>query len=654
MFATMYPSELLEFDERSKEDLIYKALRDGLSSEYHVFHSQQIRHVDDSVALREKEIDFLIYHREKGILCLEAKHCDPRNKPEFGYVNGRWQYSHSIEMKYGSRVPTEENGGGGPFMQAKREQLAVRDYVICPALEEKCRRENPQFGYHDIKKYCDEFFGRFKVGYGVCFHGLTRAEINAKTFPPEASKDLVLSLDDFVFEETKSAIDNLFSIHIGNCSKTILSEDEHEWMLNVVLCPVFNIRVSKRTGALYDEIMYSHLLREQVAVLDFLEGQRSAVINGLAGTGKTYVAMEWARRCVGRKEKVLYLCFNSALRDFLEEQFRSENNSSLIDFRTFAGYIRNDLGVKETSQTDMPEIQQYQEAAEKLTDMLGKFPYQHVIVDEGQDCALSYIEDSHFVDDLKEVVLDDSAEGCRRSFYLFYDQHQIVAGRGEYTKGLPRVIQESDAKLTLYKNCRNTRSIASTATKGILTGRQKLIMANGSSDGVKPEFFCVSNQEEAIERATQIASQCRDTFSARQIVVLSCDSRGCGDDGFPCNSFIRSKLSSRRENGKNRVYFNNAYEFSTYRKFKGLDAAVVILVDVGMDCFIGEQASMPFYEASSRARQRLFVVSSLSEDDCKKILEAFQAKGYIDRDPECEKAYACELIEDHLGGVLRD
>ena len=62
---------------------------------------------------------------------------------------------------------------------------------------------------------------------------------------------------------------------------------------------------------------------------------------------------------------------------------------------------------------------------------------------------------------------------------------------------------------------------------------------------------------------------------------------------------------------------------------------------------------MPFYEASSRARQRLFVVSSLSDDDCKKILEAFQVKGYIERDPECEKAYACELIEDHLGGVLR-
>ena len=645
MAATMYPSELLEFDERSKEDLIYKALRDGLSSEYHVFHSQQIRHVDDSAALREKEIDFLIYHKDKGVLCLEAKHCDPKRKQEFGFVNGRWQYSNGMEMKFGSRVPSEENGGGGPFMQAKYEQLEVRDSVFRAALENKCRRESPQCDHRDIKNYCDEFLARFKIGYGVCFHGLTRDEINAKSFPPEASKDLVLSLDDFKSGRTQQAIDSLYAIKVGNCTITRIDDNEHDWILNEVLCPAFNVRMSKRTGALYEEIMYSYLLKEQVAVLNFLEGQHSAAINGLAGTGKTYVAMEWARRCASRNERVLYICFNSALKDFLEEQFRHESNSNLVDFRTFAGYITNDLCIRELTSS-----QQYLRADEKITDMLGSFPYQHVIVDEGQDCALSYIEDSHFIDDMKEIALYDSGDGKRRSFYLFYDQHQIVAGRGGYIKCLPRVIRDSDAKLTLYKNCRNTRAIAAVSTKGVLNLRQRLIMANGVSDGVNPEFYCAKSKEDALNRVIQIASGCRDTFSAKDIVVLSCDSSGLAGDAYPENSIVKSKLSKR--DGK--IFFNNAYEFSTYRKFKGLDRAVVILVDITKDCFIGDQSCMPFYEGSSRARQRLYVVSSLSEDDCSDILKKFEEENRIKRDSDCEKAYALELIEDHLGGEVKD
>ena len=651
MSATMYPSELLEFDERSKEDLIYKALRDGLTPEYHAFHSVQIRHVDDSAFLREKEIDFLIYHREKGILCLEAKYCDPSKKREFGYVKGRWQYSNGLDMKYGSRVPTEDNGGGGPFMQAKNEQLAVRENVIRPALEEKCKKENPQCFNPEINDYCDNFFKRFKILYGVWFHGLTQEEINKIPFPPEASKDLVLSLDDLALGNTKKAIDNLFSFGIGKCSTTDISDAEHEWLLHEVLCPKFNIRVSRRTEKVYDEIMYSHLLHEQLAVLYFLEGQRSAAINGLAGTGKTFVAMEWARRCVERKERVLFLCFNSALKDFLEGQFRLESstNSNLIDFRTFVGYLGNNLGVKGLDVKDFNELlQRYEDADRKITELLGRFPYQHVIVDEGQDCALSYIDNSHFVDDLKEVTLYDSGDGKHRSFYLFYDQHQIVAGRGEYTKGLPRVIQESDAKLTLYKNCRNTRSIATVSTKGVLGPRQPLVMANGVSDGVKPEFYCIQNEKDAVECAVRIASSCRQTFSPHEIVILSCDQTGLKDNR-PVNSIAKSKVSER--NGK--LFFNGVYEFSTYRKFKGLDRAVVILVDVGVDSFIGKQACMPFYEASSRARQQLFVVSSLTEGDCEKILKTFQAEGRIQRDPDCEKAYACELIEDHLGGVIR-
>jgi hypothetical protein len=191
------------------------------------------------------------------------------------------------------------------------------------------------------------------------------------------------------------------------------------------------------------------------------------------------------------------------------------------------------------------------------------------------------------------------------------------------------------------------------STKGVLASKQPLIMANGASEGPKPEFYCVQDEKSAVECVVKIASSCRQAFSPQQIVVLSCDSLGIGQDGLPVNSIVKSRLTTRAENGTKKVYFNGVYEFSTYRKFKGLDRAVVILVDVTKECFIGDQSCMPFYEASSRARQRLFVVSALAENDCEDVLKVFQDAGLIKRDPECEKAYTCELIEDHLGGVLR-
>ena len=61
----------------------------------------------------------------------------------------------------------------------------------------------------------------------------------------------------------------------------------------------------------------NQLLREQYKLLDFLEDQDTAVINGAAGTGKTMLAIEKARRHSIEGEKVLFLCYNRMLCDKL-------------------------------------------------------------------------------------------------------------------------------------------------------------------------------------------------------------------------------------------------------------------------------------------------------------------------------------------------
>lgn len=70
--AHMIPQEMLEFDPKSREDVIFKALRKGLNNDYWVFHSFNVNQTSRDV-FYEKEVDFLVYHRDKGILCIEAK-----------------------------------------------------------------------------------------------------------------------------------------------------------------------------------------------------------------------------------------------------------------------------------------------------------------------------------------------------------------------------------------------------------------------------------------------------------------------------------------------------------------------------------------------------------------------------------------------------
>ena len=120
----------------------------------------------------------------------------------------------------------------------------------------------------------------------------------------------------------------------------------------------------------------------------------------------------------------------------------------------------------------------YNAAAETLADQIGHFPYTQVIVDEGQDCSISFIEDSGIMETLREVVtMQENEIGVRSAFFMFYDAYQLVSLRASENADLPRVIRDSDCKLTLYKNCRNTNAIATSAARGILAHGQSPEMA---------------------------------------------------------------------------------------------------------------------------------------------------------------------------------
>lgn len=57
-------------------------------------------------------------------------------------------------------------------------------------------------------------------------------------------------------------------------------------ILERVLAPSFNLISLQQVEKERNKNVFKRMLREQVALLNYLEEQNNAIINGLAGTGK--------------------------------------------------------------------------------------------------------------------------------------------------------------------------------------------------------------------------------------------------------------------------------------------------------------------------------------------------------------------------------
>src|SRR5699024_1711401 len=72
-----------------------------------------------------------------------------------------------------------------------------------------------------------------------------------------------------------------------------------------------------------NDYYFNRMTVEQSTLLDYLEEQEIAGIQGTAGTGKTMIAIEKAKR-LSEKEKIVFLCFNSLLVEYLRNRYETE------------------------------------------------------------------------------------------------------------------------------------------------------------------------------------------------------------------------------------------------------------------------------------------------------------------------------------------
>lgn len=543
-----------DFAEASREGEIYAALS-LLSDEYYVVHSLTLVRVVDQV-LRENEFDFVVFHKDLGIMCIEAKAGVVR------YDQGNWLYASGLPMK-----------GGGPFVQAANAKHRLRD------------------SFDDLRM--GSIRDRCKFVHAVWFPAVSQMQLRGIAFPSEAERRIVFTCEDLADPEMK--LRSIFALDVSSDRpKTQLSDNEAQQIVDRIICPAFNIVPTARLKYDLADIKFIQLLKSQQRVLDFLEDQRFAVVNGIAGSGKTLIALERARRLASGGNRVLFLCFNAMLKNDIAKRCEDE---PLIDVYTAAG-----LATKECGAPD------YSALGDKLIEYLdGGFPYKHVIVDEGQDFAVEGLERAHVLEALHDLTV-----GVDGTMFLFYDKNQLIQG-----SDMPKFIESADSKVTLYTNCRNTRTIAE-CSYGVLDSQGKCEVLEGCATGRNPRLFASGDVKAQVDYIDRKISEYRERGIA-DIVVLTCKTEA--------KTAFSDYLKHVGNDGMR--WRSTKVPFTTCRKFKGMEAEAVILVDVDESIWKPEYddpkyAARPgllFYVGASRARQELAIVCGMDDAACLEVLE---------------------------------
>ena len=382
-----FPMESLVNDA---ERLVVSTLVDRLTDGWYVIPDVGI------LGPTDRQMDIVVAHERDGVAVIEVK-------------------GHRAKLEQGVWTSNGRPLNPQPLTQAKNNayELRARLRAAHPSLE------------------------RVNVEYGVVFPN-TKELIGH--LPPDADRAQFLLAGDL--EDPMSALDRLMTLRWG----TNLGAEGLRAVVEA-LRPDAQMVFDPEARARLARLRLNEICASQVQVLETLDANRRVMVTGGAGSGKTRLAMAWARRASLRGERVLLTCYNDPLAAAVWERFGDD------DLVTVDSYFEAAFQLE-----GMPELEVPQEADGTWWDTVavghlqrhwGKVTdrFDTIIVDEAQDFSPSWIAQ------LQQLLDPD---GPRRML-MVADESQSI-----YTRGFTLPLADDGwVRCELVNNCRNTYQIAS-------------------------------------------------------------------------------------------------------------------------------------------------------------------------------------------------
>ena len=407
------------------ERRVYHALS-GLPDPWRVFHSVSWQSVRNG-RQGDGEADFALLHPTYGRVVIEVKGGGIK------LDGGRW---FSVDRS-GSRHRIKD-----PFEQATDSEHALVGYL-------KDCLPNPPW---------------IPAGHGVVFTDV--GDFGA--LGPVAPAAITWGRADL--DDPESALHRLVEHWELNGDLSGFVED-----ISALLSPAIVGRRLLRDEIAETEARLFTLTQEQFKVLDGLRRNRRAIVYGGAGTGKTVLAVEKARRLAADGFGVLLTCFNRPLADHVAAEFETVDS---VLVRSFHGLCRWQMGMAaQPFPSDPPSEWWDHTAAVELAEAarITGFSVDAVVVDEGQDFDPEWFAALQML--LREPDLGP--------MYVFADTHQAI-----YRDGWEEPFRAT--RYDLETNCRNTLPIAEK-----VAAVYDDVVATLGAHGPAPEWIDVVNAEGA-------------------------------------------------------------------------------------------------------------------------------------------------------------
>ena len=435
------PASVRKDPRRRAEARVYDRLRQDLDNSFHVFYSGPWLAIDEYGNERDGECDFLIAHKNFGILAIEVK----GGGISFDPASGQW---------------------------LSRDRHGFDHYIKNPVNQAKSAKHNT------IEKL--KVTGGWNVRYIRARHGVIFPDSDAprQNLGADMPKDLFLCGPD-IESGIIDWVTRRMRPHPG-ASEEPLGADGLKVLEKLFAQPFsLSFRISSALTADMEEL--GTLLPSQYRILDYTVDVDRALIQGAAGTGKTVIAIEEAIRSARAGRRTLLTCYNRSLGLLLE---RSIQDDSGVDAGSFHSVCR-DAAIA-TGLLDRNKFLQDADF-EKLPDFLVRameiqpeLRWEEIVVDEGQDFEPTWW-----------LALEAALVPGGR-LRVFMDSNQRLYP--------DRVAEASDlisVPLRLKENLRNTKNIHEAS----LEHYSGLPVTSEGPEGVEVRRLKADSVDDAIDRA---------------------------------------------------------------------------------------------------------------------------------------------------------
>ena len=579
IFPSIFPynkedPEMLKLGVQTEYE-VYNKLK-KFSDDFQIFCGPKFLKKNVHGDMRDGEYaDFIIIHKNKGILFLECK-------------GGNISYNPNEAKWYQNKKPLKKS----PIKQSSDGKLNLINLL-------------------KSLKYKEEInIDAIPTIHGAIFPNTPKPE-NLR-LGTDIKPQMIIWAQGY--EQFEDEIVNLLNL---NQSTKDIGENEKRLIQRILYGDKLDnpFKEILKHGEHMQEIEFDE---DQRMLYNFMFNNKRLIVRGLAGTGKTILAAKKATEESNNEKKVLVLTKTVGVGRFLSLLTRSKQfKRNFLQISSIDGFVSNlarRLKIDINNPQKLEDEDKRKHFDEYLPSICKKIfeenndkKFDILIIDEGQDFH------KNWYDVLKQMVKDDG------HMFLFYDPLQK-----QISNSMAETLNENKDNFPYFNltaNYRNSSTITNFLSK-LINKFYSDVNASYSKfskfDGKKPEFIVADTFDEIVDKSKNKVLKLisEEKFNGSDIAILNDLSMK------PTNYNSKNSLRVNLEENDLEVisareyampYIREGYEnkitFDSIKRFKGLEKPIIILVNLDNN-LDNEDKMRDIYSGLSRARGHLIIVSN--------------------------------------------